>query len=404
MTHTEHPTADAPAAATPTARRRFRLSVRGLMLLVAAAGLTIAYVLFVMANRDFEHAWVSHQLRTLADRSADPTARAAAVEGLRGVRGRSARRAIRLLAAALDEPDPRLRAEAAEAIARLGVPLIDESGAAATATVRPAFPALLDAIGDRDPDVAVAAIGAAGALLAAGDRNEAGTIDPEALRGRLRPLVRDPGGGAPAAARARALGLLEELGAVEDEAAVLAALDDPEPAVRLEAIGLLDRAIPAVSAPPASLLRAIGDDDPEVRAAAHWTLVRWTRGPRWVMQPRWPAARPAVVAALDRRIDRTDGDERRVLIAILSAYDPAAAAATTCPRWPTPSTTTTPTGTARCCISSSSARRPGRRCRPSATRPCGRSTRGISTMASGSSAWSPRSAPGPPRPPRCSTG
>lgn len=142
------------AESTSTPPRRLpRPTVRALMLLVAAAGLAMGLSLFWRANRDPEHAWISLQLRTLADPDASTSARLAAAEALDRARGRQGRRAVRVLATALDDPEPEVRRTAATVLGLLGEGLRMASKGGEEASRRQAALALIRRLDDPADEV-----------------------------------------------------------------------------------------------------------------------------------------------------------------------------------------------------------------------------------------------------------
>ena len=131
-------------------RRRLRLSIRGLLLLIAFVAVVMCLTQFWLANRSADLAALSYQMSVLADPGASVESRLGAVDGMSQAKGRQARRALRLLSASLDDPDPRIRASAARVLGRLGSQVIVDGGTSGIDTVRPSAEALLDLIGDPD--------------------------------------------------------------------------------------------------------------------------------------------------------------------------------------------------------------------------------------------------------------
>jgi HEAT repeat protein len=158
----------------------------------------------------------------------------------------------------------------------------------------------------------------------AGDADAA--LDPAALeRQRAVALAGHTGdeahalaalGDPEAGVRARALGALERLGALDD-AVLQRALDDPDPAVRRRAAAL------SASRPAVPLLGLLDDPDPAVIEVAAFALGEQARPDRvtverlagLAVEHRDPLVREAAVAALGAIGDR------RGLPAVLAATD-----------------------------------------------------------------------------------
>lgn len=323
-----------PTEAPTAPRRRPRLSVRGLMLLVAGLGLAMALTRFWAANRDSDRATLSYQMAVLADGEAGVEGRLAAIDGMTSARGRRARRALRLLASTLEDPDPRLRASAARTIGRLGSQVIADAGPTGSDTVRPAAIALLDRVGDPDGGASAEAIHALMLLNRSGP--EGGPVSPEEVAEGLRELLEHDRSLDPSRAEGRlaamvALCVLEPIRG-EGPPWLLRALDDPDPAVRRAAIeaALQPRPSgpPSDDPPPAAppwLLRALDDPEAEVRMAALWRCSTWPGTPasrRY--EPAW--GNPDEVAdALLRGMGEGRGEELAYRVVHLASNRPGGA-------------------------------------------------------------------------------
>ena len=219
-------------------RRRLRLSIRGLLLLIAFVAVVMCLTQFWLANRNADRAALSYQMSVLADPGASVESRLGAVDGMSQAKGRQARRALRLLSASLHDPDPRIRASAARVLGRLGSQVIVDGGTSGIDTVRPSAEALLDLIGDPDPGVSSATIQALQFLNSA-DADQRPVPD-ELIAEKLRALLEggpsaDPQGGDARLSAVRALATLEPIGA-DGPSWWRLALDDPDPKVRRAAI------------------------------------------------------------------------------------------------------------------------------------------------------------------------
>ncbi|QDV38857.1 HEAT repeat domain-containing protein [Tautonia plasticadhaerens] len=322
-----------PTEAPTAPRRSPRLSVRGLMLLVAGLGLAMALLQFWAANRNSDRATLSHQMGVLADRESGARARLGAIDGMSSARGRQARRALRLLASTLEDPDPIIRASAARMIGRLGSQVISDAGPTGSETVRPAALALLDRVGDPDGGASAEAIHALMLLNRSGP--EGGPVAPEEVAGDLRELLEHDRSLDPSRAEARlaamaALCVLEPIRG-EGPPWLLRALDDPDPAVRRAAIEAALQ--PRPSGPPSDdplpdapswLLRALDDQEAEVRMAAVWRCSTWVGTPAYRLEPAW--GNPDEVAdALLRGMGACRGEELAYRVVHLAANRPGGA-------------------------------------------------------------------------------
>lgn len=322
------PEVDSPPIAR---RRRLRLSVRGMLVLVAVVGLAMGLGQFWLANFDTDQATLTFQMRTLADRDAPVAERVGAIDGLIQARGRQARRAMRVLAASLDDPSPEIRIGALAVIGKLTPQLLNDTGPTAIETIRPAVVRLPEMIDDPDIRVAEHAVYALG-MLDPEVRDQ--LLDREDLVEKLSTLIRIGGwskGSEGFSTRRAAIELLAWIDASSDSMPswLADALRDPDPDIREFAFGT---ALDFVSRTrldqeaPTWLLASLADEHPEVRRAARWACsTRNLRGGSRGPMPRW--TNPDEVAMhLSRRLDATEGDERIELIAQLAINDPDRAA------------------------------------------------------------------------------
>jgi TonB family protein len=203
----------------------------------------------------------------LRDKTARRGDRAAAARALGAAAADAAGPAARALVAALADSDAAIRAAAAEGLARAG-----ERGARSRALLA----ATLDRLGDRDPTVRAAAVVAAAALdpraalsevlLAAARARDAGVESAcAAALGRIPGAEALAGLGRLAASprpevRLAALRALVRRPEAEARAALARRIGDEDSQVRELAAGAL--------ADPAAAEAALGDEAPEVRAAA----------------------------------------------------------------------------------------------------------------------------------------
>jgi hypothetical protein len=303
------------------------------MLLIVGIGVMMALGRFWLANLDTDRATLSHQFRVLADPDASARVRLGAIDGMIQARGRQARRALGLLADALNDPDPDVRASAARMIGRLGVQVMADAGPSGEATVRPSAMALLDLIGDPDDDAAAAAIQAVVAVNASGSD---GPVVPEgAIADRLRVLLAadrtaGSGGGDARLSAIRAIAAMEP---IEGEGPLWfrLALEDPDPKVRHAALVAAKSygryRLPEARPPtPGWVFRSLDDPDPDVRMAALYNCYEWVPGRVWErMEPAY--SNPEVVAAvLLAGLESIEGDERLSRLGCLAVNDPGAAA------------------------------------------------------------------------------
>jgi len=113
---TDKPTADAPPVSFTRRLPLVRLSVRSLLLFIAAIGFGLGAWRYHEANRNPQRAWVSRQARAMT--APDPAWRRSAAEGLRSARDDDLPKAVPVLAAAATrDADPSVRRAAVEALA-----------------------------------------------------------------------------------------------------------------------------------------------------------------------------------------------------------------------------------------------------------------------------------------------
>jgi HEAT repeat protein len=191
-----------------------------------------------------------------------------------------------LIERARQDPEPRVRAAALEALHSLGI--------------REAVPAALDCLGDADPKVRVQAMSLLGDL---GGQDLAEVIRPRSSD--PQPLVR--------AAAARALGLVRARDATEEFTRLLR---DPEPQVRAAAADGVADANARVAIPV--LTDLLGDTDPEVRLAVARTLgALGDAGALPAMLRTFRDADPALRLTLIQSVARLDPGALEELIDLL---------------------------------------------------------------------------------------
>ena len=219
--------------ATSRPRRGPRLSVGGLLLLVAAIGLALGLGRFWLANLDPERAWVTNQLRAADD--PDATARRTAIEGLGAASPGQIRRALPvLIAAATGDDDPEVRLAAVKALGvapwRLdGVSMYGSDPSRRPSMADAVSGVLIDALGDADARVRAAAAVALPGLAGA-----------EAVGPLCERIARDPDG----TVRNNALWALATVAPPDADApdAIFNALENADPSIRAAALAALDRA------------------------------------------------------------------------------------------------------------------------------------------------------------------
>lgn len=216
---------------------RPRLGLRAALLIIALVAVVMGTERFRRENRDMDRSWVTRQLRNL--KQGEPRVRRSAVEELAALGTEDLGRVSTALIDVLGDPDPEVRRAAARGWARMagGGDPNGEIPAAMLGAIGP----LTAATADEDPGVRAASVEALGQFGWLARRKPPG----ERARSSLLEASVDP---------------------------LLRSLDDPEPEVRRKAATAVPLVLSPLGDAPVRLIEMAGDEDPGVRSDVYRAL------------------------------------------------------------------------------------------------------------------------------------